>query len=221
MFPHTNVPQDGITFGPTPFCNWVIPSLLLAGGYPGLPTSFSIEQHDSILTALVHAGVTVFVNLQEWGEEKCGSKERREYEQRVKEIYVKETNRSKQEIEVLRFPIQDFSVAENEADLLKFLNDEVVARLMRKRCVYVHCYGGHGRTGIVIASLMGILYSLHADEALAITNALHKNRKFSNGHASPENERQRNQVRSIVAQAKRQNILKKFEIKHCELHSSL
>eukprot|EP01138_Halocafeteria_seosinensis_P008085 gb/GECG01008261.1/.p1 GENE.gb/GECG01008261.1/~~gb/GECG01008261.1/.p1 ORF type:complete len:600 (+),score=78.17 gb/GECG01008261.1/:1-1800(+) len=54
--------SSGSLRGSITTCNWIIPGVLLAGGYPGSSNS---EEHESVIEALVKSsGVTTFVCLQ-------------------------------------------------------------------------------------------------------------------------------------------------------------
>lgn len=64
------------------------------------------------------------------------------------------------------------------------------------QCVYVHCWGGHGRTGIIIATLLTVLYGINADQALHLTEAYHSKREEARSH-SPQNTIQINQVKRV------------------------
>ena len=63
--------------------------------------------------------------------------------------------------------------------------------------VYVHCWGGHGRTGIVIALLLSVLYDLDSEEALRLTELYHSKRIEARLH-SPTTRAQINQVERLV-----------------------
>jgi len=67
-------------------------------------------------------------------------------------------------IEILAFPIADFSVP---VDMMGFhiLIEEVARRLLSGQCVIVHCRAGIGRSGLFAASLLTAL-SMSFDEVL-------------------------------------------------------
>ncbi|CAM9460578.1 unnamed protein product, partial [Discosporangium mesarthrocarpum] len=69
----------------------------------------------------------------------------------------------------LHFPIPDLSPA-NSLTELAALVDEIQDRVTSGRVIYIHCWGGRGRTGLAAACLLGALYgeetSLDAEEAL-------------------------------------------------------
>ena len=48
---------------------------------------------------------------------------------------------------------------------------KVVAWVHSGTCVYVHCRGGHGRTGIVVACVLAVLYHIPPGETLHRINA--------------------------------------------------
>ena len=107
--------------GPIPHSYWVVPGRLVAGEYAG--------PH---LERLLEAGVDTFFDLTEEGE--YGLPEYRS---------LLPTG-----IGYRRFPTADFSCASDEA-MAEVL--DALERELRDGCVvYVHCYGGIGRTGTVI-----------------------------------------------------------------------
>jgi protein-tyrosine phosphatase len=57
-------------------------------------------------------------------------------------------------VEVIEFPVRDFQVpGEGWAELI----DEVIRRIESGQRVLVHCMGGHGRTGLFLASIIAKL----------------------------------------------------------------
>ena len=80
---------------------------------------------------------------------------------------------------------------------------QLVARCLRGEgddAVYVHCLAGRGRTGVVCAVVLGALYGLSADAALALIQRFHDSRisPFGRGARSPENDVQRAQVHRVA-----------------------
>ena len=75
----------------------------------------------------------------------------------------------------------------------------LAARVLENgECLFIHCWGGKGRTGLVAACLLGLLYeSLGAEEALDRVQAYAETRTKS--IVSPETDPQRDQVRAIFA----------------------
>ena len=70
------------------------------------------------------------------------------------------------------------------------------ARVLAEEVLYIHCWGGRGRTGVVAACLLGLLYEgVDAEEALDRVQAYFATR--APGNPSPETEPQRQQVRDF------------------------
>ncbi|KAL6079114.1 ADP-ribose glycohydrolase ARH3, variant 3 [Balamuthia mandrillaris] len=172
--------------GPTPRSNWVIPGRLLAGAYPG---DRKEPQHTEVVHTLVKtAGVQTFVCLQTAKE--LGSF--RDYQP-----IAKAANPS---VSFLHFPIQDGAVGEDE-EVVQLV--ERLSRLIKEERnvpVYVHCWGGHGRTGTIIALLIANLYQVGSEEALSRTGKYHNSRLITNRSSlSPQTPVQFEQVRRITS----------------------
>jgi hypothetical protein len=65
--------------------------------------------------------------------------------------------------EIVFFPILDFEVA--PVDALLALVAELKRRLHAAHSIYIHCRGGHGRTGMVAVPLMAALCDVDTDTA--------------------------------------------------------
>jgi len=97
----------------------------------------------------------------------------------------------------LHFGIPDLSVAES-LESLDALVADLARRVARSEGLYLHCWGGRGRTGLVAACLLGALYNVEAEEALQRVQLYHDQRGPERGGLSPETEEQKQQARVRV-----------------------
>jgi len=173
--------------GPTDTSNWVIEGRVLAGSYPGDICPVAAKQK---IDSLLSVGVTTFLCLQdEYELARFAS-----YWPAIEELLSEKNNTSTVEFE--HFPIPDMNVGDTEE--LAGMIESLVTRLKNGACVYIHCWGGHGRTGTVVGALLGRLYPLTPNQALQLTYQYHKQRKVTRGNCSPQSLAQCNQVSELV-----------------------
>lgn len=136
---------------------WVIPGRLLAGEYPSSsdPATAALK-----LQALLDAGVDSFVDLTEDGENAVSEPPLQRYDDITP-------------VRHMRFPIPDFSVTDDAGydDILAHIR----AELTDGRVVFVHCWGGTGRTGTVVGSW------LIAEEGVGYPEVLHRLQELREG----------------------------------------
>ena len=79
----------------------------------------------------------------------------------------------------IHYPIQDRRVPTNWKSFAQFIIKvgEIIKNLPTGQRIYVHCKGGHGRSGIVVACLLCYLYKITQSEALSKTTKYHSRRK--------------------------------------------
>ena len=120
---------------------WVVDGRLLAGPYPGAPTKAEAQAK---LDAFLELGVTCFVDLTEEGEGPPLHPYASLLRRRAAERDVKVTH--------VRMPIRDVDVP-SEWQMRAILATIRLA-LDADETVYVHCWGGVGRTGTVLGCLL-------------------------------------------------------------------
>lgn len=98
----------------------------------------------------------------------------------------------------LHYGLPDLSIAAS-VEALDVIVRDLEARVVDGHGLYLHCWGGRGRTGLVAACLLGTLYTdMEADEALQRVQQYYDLREPSLKR-SPETEEQRQQVRDWFA----------------------
>jgi len=147
---------------PTSGTHWVIPGRLAAGKTAG---GFSSDS----LMALVDAGVDTFVCLQEsYLEYGCT-----DYRETFRNL-ARKPDFPPHPINFLHFPIPDFGVVEDR-DMLALTN-QLADLLKNARCLYVHCYGGHGRTGSALLHLLSATLGQDLQACMQVLRVAHKAR---------------------------------------------
>ena len=147
-----------------PSSYWAAPGRLLAGPYP-MPSAATLDT----LRRLADVGVTVVFDLTEEGEYGLP-------------LYADHL----EGIRAVRRSIQDFSCPSVEE--MREILDLVDAELDAGEVVYVHCYGGRGRTGTVVGSWL-VRHGQSGEEALATIARLRADAGLEG--ESPETDEQR------------------------------
>jgi hypothetical protein len=156
---------------PIPDSYWVVPGRLLAGEYPGAPTE---EEARRRLALFREAGISSFVDLTE---------EEEGLAQYSPALWAG--------ARWARFPIRDGGCPTPSE--LRATLDRVEAELARGEAVYVHCWGGHGRTGVVVGAWL-VREGLSGREALARLADLRRQLPEADRRPSPETRAQRELV---------------------------
>ena len=121
---------------------WVVPLKFLAGEYPGDKDPVKARKK---INQFLAAGIRHFVDLTELGE-KAWSGELAPYDA----ILSEEAQNSSINATYRRFPIRDNSVPSDSEHLAAILF-AIDWRIREGDAVYLHCWGGIGRTGLVVA----------------------------------------------------------------------
>lgn len=131
-------------------CYWIEPDVLMAGEYPGhLDAAVAQER----VGRIVNCGVTCFLDLTA------------ENELKPYQHFLPELGLNGKPIEHHRHPIQDNSVPKSKADMRQIL-ERIETAIASSHVVYVHCWGGAGRTGTVVACWLQKHQGLTAEQAL-------------------------------------------------------
>jgi len=150
---------------PTPASYWVVPGRLLAGEYAG---NRDEEQTRQRLAAFLDAGFDTFLDLTTEGElppylpilmEEANNRDRRPY-------YGSPTGYHYQ-----RFPIQDKSLPSSET--MAAILETIDTAIAQERKVYLHCWGGIGRTGTVVGCYL-VHQGLDGESALQRLKELYR-----------------------------------------------
>jgi hypothetical protein len=150
---------------PIPASYWVDPGRLLAGEYPSEPDEADAEEKRALLRG---AGIDFFLDL-------TGEGELPPYEALIAPL------------EHRRMHIHDFGCPSR--DEMRAILDTIDEALDRGRRVYVHCWGGIGRTGTVVGCWL-VRHGRSPEEALALI--AERRRDTPDGlRRSPETEEQR------------------------------
>jgi len=126
---------------PFPRSYWVVPGKFLAGYYPGSRASVTVQKK---LKNLLEHGVRHIINLMERGEENFQREKFVSYEHRLQAM-ARETEIN---IEVVHMPIPDMKIP--PAEVMVSILDEIDGAIEYNPAVYLHCWGGRGRTGTVV-----------------------------------------------------------------------
>lgn len=155
--------------GPTIESNWVIPGKLLVGAFPA---SRLDDETYHLLTSILAQKVTKFVCLQlEYtpgvSEELWRNGEAlRPYFEDVlyildnkdKFMNLSHITLNKEDAKFQLCPILDCGIGDDEKILE--LCEELVNDIANGEVIYLHCWGGHGRTGTVVSIMLHLMYGV-------------------------------------------------------------
>lgn len=131
-------------------CSYFVKNKALFGSYPGEEQVAELEAN----------GVKYFVDLTCDGERNIVK-----YKPSDDSVYI-------------NYPIVDHRVPSNWGTFARFIIrvTKIIKELNPDEKVYVHCKGGHGRAGIVVACILCHLYKIPQVDALVLTSKYHHDR---------------------------------------------
>lgn len=166
---------------------WVAPGQLLAGYYPGDEDPCIAREK---LGRLLDVGIRCIVNLMEEDELDHEGLPFTSYEEDFRRLAAARSV----EVDVLRFPIHDMKAPARV--MMRAILDAIDGCIERGRPVYVHCWGGVGRTGTVVGCWLARHGIATGDEAIARIAELRQRDVVRRDRKSPETKAQRALVRS-------------------------
>lgn len=166
---------------------WVVPGRLLAGYYAG-------DEDPGIardkLGKLLDAGVRCIISLMEAEELDHEGHPFAPYDDEFRRLAAERCV----EVELLRFPIRDMETPSRA--LMRAILDAIDGCIACGRPVYVHCWGGVGRTGTVVGCYLARHGIATGDQAIARIAELRRGDVARRSRISPETAAQRTLVRS-------------------------
>ncbi len=172
---------------PTNRAYWVIPGLFLAGSYPG---ESDAQLHEMRLQKLWKSGICTIVNLMEPTEKNNSGENFRPYLPFLEHL----SHQSQRPIHYHRFHIVDVSVPTKKR--MTEILDTIDNSLSRSLPVYVHCFGGIGRTATVVGCWLLRHQLANHTNVLDTIQTLRMADKKTSHRLAPETAQQRNFVTS-------------------------
>eukprot|EP00055_Hartaetosiga_balthica_P001642 m.138542 g.138542 ORF g.138542 m.138542 type:complete len:406 (+) comp15219_c0_seq1:142-1359(+) len=146
--------------------HWVVPGRIMCGSSPGKWD----RRGNELRKLIVGYGVDVMVCLQESYSEYGGLV----YPTLVQKN-IQPTLEKGHVVHFMHCPIPDFGCLEI-APLVAFVDKLVELVAERGRVIYIHCYGGHGRTGTIVSMLISAIGQKTHRAAMKTLQLLHSHR---------------------------------------------
>jgi protein tyrosine phosphatase len=170
-------------------CYWVVPNKFLAGEYPGSKDSREALEK---VSRLVNCGIRRIINLMEEDERNYGNERFVPYENILRD-FSKSLGLT---VNVTRHPIRDLQVP-SQKEMVQIL-DSIDRSLAEGLPVYVHCWGGVGRTGTVVGCYL-IRHDMVTQRDVLDRIAYLRREELTAYRQSPETSEQRRMVQNWTA----------------------
>ena len=169
-------------------CYWLLPGALLAGQHPGWADP---------ATQLAAVGALLDAGIRQWLDLTTGDELLPDY----RDALARCAQSRGLVVQAQQLPIIDFAVP--QPALMRRILDTLHAALQARQPLYLHCQGGIGRTGTVVACLL-VEHGYTPAQALALlARKWQVMEKRVRAPASPETDEQRNFVLNWVPGAGR------------------
>ena len=124
--------------------NWIIEGLLCCGAFPDGPYDVDI---------LYANNINLMINCRREGGD-----------------YVVPSSINKQRIRLTDKTIIPY---EKLTEIIDICENICNMMIFEQKKIYIHCYGGHGRTGLLVCIILHLLYGYSAEEAIDKAQTLH------------------------------------------------
>jgi len=84
----------------------------------------------------------------------------------------------KTQYDYIQYSIKDREIPRNHKSFTKFLYKVscIIRNLKPNTYIYLHCRGGHGRSGIVVASIFSYMFNMNPSHSIELTSYFHSKR---------------------------------------------
>jgi ADP-ribosylglycohydrolase len=165
---------------------WVVENKFLAGAYPGSPDP---ARHQERVQELWNPGMRTFVNLMEEDETNNSGQPFRPYDDILQQL----AQQAGEAVTCLRFPVRDLSVPDTAA--MRAILDAIDRAITDGRPVYLHCFGGVGRTGTAVCCWLLRHGYASPDDVVNVLYELRRADRQTRGSIAPETTAQVNFVK--------------------------
>ena len=132
-------------------CSYFIKDKALFGSYPNQEQVHELEE----------IGVRYFIDLTD----------------PVSEFY--KVTKYETKYTYISYPIKDHSIPTNLRSFAQLILQiaDILKKLEKDKKIFINCIGGHGRSGIVVASVLCFVFQISPQNALEYTKYFHNNRE--------------------------------------------